>query len=408
MKLRFCDGNQITLLNSGREYFPALLATLEGARREIFLETYIFAGDATANAVLERLCAAAARGVRVHVLIDGFGARDMPDVYRERLVRSGARLLEYRRPVLWRPVRGLRRMHRKIAVIDGALDEDAVAAVAFVGGINIIDDWNTPDEVPPRFDYAVQVQGALVADIAAAARHLWNVTTLARLHGLAGSSVQRRAPRTAGAPESTVMCPRLPGAGMRAALAVRDNLLHRTAIEDAYLDAIKTARSHIILASGYFLPSRRVFRALRGAALRGVTVTVLLQGPTDHLLMKAASQSLYRRLLSAGIGVVEYTKSFLHAKVAVVDDEWATVGSSNFDPFSLLLAREANVVVQDAAFARQLRESLESAMTAGGTRVTADSVLRASWPARAMQWLAYRFACITVDLVMPSGARKVV
>ena len=113
MKLRFCDGNQITLLNSGREYFPALLATLEGARREIFLETYIFAGDATANAVLERLCAAAARGVRVHVLIDGFGARDMPDVYRERLVRSGACLLEYRRPVLWRPVRGLRRMHRK-------------------------------------------------------------------------------------------------------------------------------------------------------------------------------------------------------------------------------------------------------------------------------------------------------
>ncbi len=416
MKLRYRDGNQIALLNSGREYFPALLTALQNARHEIFLETYIFSGDATATAVVDRLCAAAVRGVRVQVLVDGFGARDMPEIYRERLARSGVRLQEYRRPVLWQPVRGLRRMHRKLAVIDGAPSEgagaggalagDALAgsAVAFVGGINIIDDWNTPDELPPRFDYAVAVQGPLVADIRAAACHLWNVTALARL----------RAPLTprlppwrlrGGAPADAPAAAARAGE-MRAALAVRDNLLHRTAIEDAYLDAIGGARTHILLACGYFLPSRRFFRVLRTAARRGVAVTVLLQGPSDHPLMKAAAQSLYRHLLGSGIKVVEYSKSFLHAKVAVIDDRWATVGSSNIDPFSLLLAREANLVVADSAFARQLRASLESAIAAGGTHVTSESLAHAGWLARSLQWLAYRFARIVVDLVTPNGARK--
>ena len=403
MNLRFRDSNRITLLNSGREYFPALLAALEGAQQEIFLETYIFSGDATASAVVERLCAAAARGVRVQVLVDGFGARDMPEVYRERLARSGACLLHYRRPVLWRPVRGLRRMHRKIAVVDPTR---ADFAQAFVGGINIIDDWNTPEEVPPRFDYAVHVQGPLVTDIAEAARHLWAVTWLARWRALAARRPPTEAPASVKTPATAL--PMSWRGEARAALVVRDNLLHRTAIEDAYLVAIKAARSHIIIACGYFLPSRRFYRALRGAALRGVAVTVLLQGPSDHPLMKAASQSLYRRLLAVGIGVVEYSKSFLHAKVAVIDDGWATVGSSNIDPFSLLLAREANVVVTDSVFARQLRISLEFAIMDGGTPVTTASLAHAGWWARAVQWLAYRFARVVIDLVRPSGARKLI
>ncbi len=407
MTLRFVAGNRIDLLNSGREYFPALLAALELARQEIFLEAYIFAQDATANAVVERLCAAAARGARVQVLVDGFGARDMPQDYRDRLAACGARVLDFRRPVLWRPVRGMRRMHRKLVVIDGAAvgtatgmqDPAATSArtsCAFAGGINIIDDWNTPHEVPPRFDYAVRIEGPLVAQLHAAARHLWTMTAMASMRARA----LVRAPAMAAQP--------VPGGTVRAALAIRDNVLHRTEIEDAYLDAIRAARSSIVMACGYFLPSRHFFGALRGAALRGVTVTIIMQGPSDHPIMKAATQSLYRHLLGAGIGVVEYSKSFLHAKVAVVDDHWATVGSSNIDPFSLLLSREANVVVTDTAFARQLRASLEQAMAEGGTRVTAADLTRTAWYLRLAQWLAYRFARITVDLVAPNGGRTLV
>ena len=410
MKLRFVAGNRIDLLNSGHEYFPALLAALELARHEIFLETYIFAQDATANAVVERLCAAAARGAKVQVLIDGFGARDMPQDYRDRLAACGARVLDFRRPVLWRPVRGMRRMHRKLVVIDGAAHDGpdgtaqgtaqgsaqgtARSSCAFAGGINIADDWNTPHEVPPRFDYAVRIEGPLVAQIHAAARHLWTMTAMASMRARA----LVRAPAMAGQPAS--------GGTVRAALAIRDNVLHRTEIEDAYLDAIRAARSNILMACGYFLPSRHFFGALRGAALRGVTVTIIMQGPSDHPIMKAATQSLYRHLLGAGIGVVEYSKSFLHAKVAVVDDHWATVGSSNIDPFSLLLSREANVVVTDTGFARQLRASLEQAISEGGTRVTLADLARTVWYQRLAQWLAYRFARITVDLVTPNGGRN--
>ena len=375
--------------------------------RKFFLEAYIFAQDATANAVVERLCAAAARGARVQVLVDGFGARDMPQDYRDRLAACGARVLDFRRPVLWRPVRGMRRMHRKLVVIDGAAvgtatgmqDPAATSArtsCAFAGGINIIDDWNTPHEVPPRFDYAVRIEGPLVAQLHAAARHLWTMTAMASMRARA----LVRAPAMAAQP--------VPGGTVRAALAIRDNVLHRTEIEDAYLDAIRAARSSIVMACGYFLPSRHFFGALRGAALRGVTVTIIMQGPSDHPIMKAATQSLYRHLLGAGIGVVEYSKSFLHAKVAVVDDHWATVGSSNIDPFSLLLSREANVVVTDTAFARQLRASLEQAMAEGGTRVTAADLTRTAWYLRLAQWLAYRFARITVDLVAPNGGRTLV
>jgi cardiolipin synthase len=383
MKLRFVAGNQIDLLNSGHEYFPALLAALDGARQEIYLEAYIFAQDATANAVVEHLCSAARRGARVHVLVDGFGARDMSPEYRARLHESGARVHEFRRPMILQPVRGMRRMHRKLVVVDGTC--------AFVGGINIVDDWNAPDEVPPRYDYAVRVRGPLVAEIHAAARHLWTVSAYGRMH------VRNWA--------RTKLEPGPPCGTALAALAIRDNVAHRTEIEDAYIDAIRSANSTIVLASGYFLPSQRFVRELRAATRRGVVVTIIVQGPSDHPLLKAATQSLYRRLLGAGIGLVEYGKSFLHAKVAVVDDVWATVGSSNIDPFSLLLSREANVVVSDAQFAAQLRESLEAAVAAGGIRITLADLTRTRWYTRVAQWLAYRFARLTVDIITPHGGR---
>ncbi len=380
MSARWADGNEVVLLHSGREYFPALLEALTASRAEVFLETYIFAEDATASAVVEALCDAARRGAAVHLLIDGFGARDMSADYRLRLAAAGARLLVYRKPLIWRPVRGLRRLHRKIVTIDGT--------VAFVGGINIVDDWNTPDEVPPRYDYAVRLRGPLSAMIRDDARRLW-----ARAGW--GLLPQKHMP----VPHLT---PIPPVGSTRAGFAIRDSVAHRTDIEDAYLAAIRTARRSIWIVSGYFLPSRRMVTALREAAIRGVRVEILLQGPSDHPLMKAASQSLYRAMLAAGFGVLEYTRSFLHAKVATIDDHWATVGSSNLDPFSLMLSREANLLVE-GDFARALRESIEAAVAEGATRIDEDALQRFSWWTRLVQWAAYRFARATVGWVTSGG-----
>ena len=231
---------------------------------------------------------------------------------------------------VWRRDR-VRRLHRKLVVADDR--------VAFIGGINIIDDFDTPRQKPPRYDYAVKIEGPLVGEVREEAVRLWNRIALARLERRWRVAHPHHAPRLP------------PRGSQKAALVVRDNLRHRRDIEDAYLEAIGTAKQEIIIASAYFFPGRRFRRALVSAAAHGVRVVLLLQGRVEYVLLHYASRALYGTLLEAGVEIYEYHRSFLHAKVAVVDGHWATVGSSNIDPFSLLLAREANVVTEDRRFA---------------------------------------------------------
>src|SRR5882724_3042526 len=379
MAVEFLPGNRLTLLRSGLEYFPALEAAIRGARREVFLETYIYAGDATGRRITHALCEAARRGAAVHLLVDGFGSRDMPEALARDLRDAGARLLVFR-PEVWRfPFRRdrLRRMHRKIVVADGR--------IAFVGGINIIDDMDTPRQKPPRYDYAVKIEGPLLGPIQESAVRLWNRVALARLEHR--WRVSHPVP------------PHLARAGsQRAALAVRDNLRHRRDIEEAYLAAIGSAQEEVIIASAYFFPGRRFRRALVGAAKRGVRVVLLLQGRVEYVLLYYASRALYGTLLEAGVEIYEYHKSFMHAKVAVIDGHWATVGSSNIDPFSLLLAREANVVIEDRRFAAELRGKLRADMERGARVVAKTRWFRQPLWRRIPNWIAYGLTRFTMGM----------
>ncbi len=368
----FVPGNRIELLRSGVEYFPALVAACDAAEREIYLETYIFEDDATGRRVAAALSRAALRGVVVHVLIDGFGSKDFSEELLRALQKDGVGVLKYRPDISpWTLRRErLRRLHHKIAVVD--------ARIAFVGGINVIDDMHTPKQVPPRFDYAVRVEGPLLAEIYPVVTRLWTLVTWSQLRRLWQPRVE--------IPPQVDRC-----GSQRAAFVIRDNLRHRKDIENAYLDAIVGARTEIVIASAYFFPGRSFRRALADAAARGVRVVLLLQGRVEYILLHYAARALYRRFLDAGIEIHEYSRSFLHAKVAVIDNQWATVGSSNIDPMSLLLAREANVVIDDAAFARDLRASLNEAIEIGAQRVE-----RANWERqshslamRIMTWICY-------------------
>ena len=368
MNAEFLPGNHLDLLKNGAEYFPALLAAVEAASSEIHLETYIFNTDATGRRLVAALGAAARRGVAVRVLVDGFGARDFPRELGLTLIASGVAVEVYRAELARLKMRRhrLRRLHRKLAVIDGR--------VAFVGGINVIDDVSHPS---PRFDYAVRVVGPLVAIIHANVRHLWRLVGWAKL--------QRRPPSLPAIDRAGE-----PLAGTTtAAFLIRDNLRHRRDIEEAYLDALAAAREEVILANAYFLPGWRFRHALREAASRGVSVTILLQGRVEYALIHYATQALYRNLLEGGVRIFEYHAGFLHAKVAVVDDCWATVGSSNIDPFSLLLAREGNLVVQDVGFATQLRVSLQHEIANGANEVALPDIRRRSMLGRAVRWAAY-------------------
>jgi cardiolipin synthase len=381
----FLPGNRIELLETGAGFFPALLAAIDAAECEVHLETYIYAADATGRAVTDALAAAARRGVAVRVLVDGFGARDFPAGLGRELAAAGATVEVYRPEVARLRLRRhrLRRLHRKLCVVDGR--------VAFVGGINVIDDQETP-EAAPRLDYAVRVEGPLVARIHAGVRHLWRLVGWARL--------QRR-PR--GVPVTPCALD-APAGAVSAAFLIRDNLRHRRDIEEAYLAAIAAARAEVLLASAYFLPGRRFRRALLDAAARGVRVTVLLQGKVEYFLLHYATQALYGQLLAGGVRVCEYDASFLHAKVGVVDEAWATVGSSNIDPFSLLLAREANVVVQDRAFAACLAASLKRAIAADAREITAADLTQSTLPRRALRWFAYGMVRLLLGITRYGGA----
>jgi cardiolipin synthase A/B len=385
------DGHQLRLIEGGEAFFRRLIESIDQARSQVQLETYIFDFRGTATAVAQALERAALRGVRVWLVVDGVGTGALPPEWAQRFERAG---------VAWRiysPLGALgllipsrwRRLHRKLAVIDGQ--------VAFCGGINLLDDWFDPhhgDLPHPRLDFAVQARGALVQQVQEAMTQLWwrlQAVRHVRQHNFpeafssfraAGLHLPWTHPEEAG-PDQLVG---------RAGLLLRDNLLHRTQIERAYLRAIAAARHEVVIANAYFLPGRRLRKALVLAALRGVKVRLILQGRYEYFMQYHAVRPVYGVLLAAGIEIHEYTASFLHAKVAVVDPQrdrpWATVGSSNLDPLSLLLAREANVVVQDSAFARQLHQRLEQVMHGHCQQVSVQAYSLRPWHQRLRERMA--------------------
>ena len=378
-------GNRIGLLTNGEQYFPELVAAIDAAQTEVFVESYIYCDDGTGQRIAEALARAAARGVATHLLVDGFGTPKFSPRLRTLLEDAGAELLVFRPSLLpWflrRPRAPLRRMHRKLASIDGRL--------GFIGGINIIDDVDPPHPLPPRYDFAVRVEGPLATELHLEAGKLWSRVAWANLgqRWPGFRKLRETAPRIGRAPP-----PPATAGNHRAALVIRDNVRRRRTIEEAYLELIAAARSEIVIANAYFFPTRRFRAALTGAARRKVEVTLLLQGRVEYLLQHYASRAHYRTLLDAGIRVREYHRSFLHAKVAVFDGRIATVGSSNIDPFSLLLAQEANVFVDDAGFAGELRASVLEACKAGSRPVSRYYWRRLSWSLKARIWICYRIA----------------
>jgi cardiolipin synthase len=368
--LSFVDNNDIRLLESGAAFFPALIEALDAAQHEVLFETYIFAEDDTALTVRDALIRAAQRGVRVRVLVDWIGTEHRPAA---RLGAAFAQAgVQYRVFNPWCK-RGIARSHRKITVID--------RSVAFVGGININDDWLCDHAAherlaAPRWDFTVRVCGPLVAQIHDEAQGQWLRAGHLRLsQRIALFRDLRRPPSTSCAHPA------------RAAFVVRDNLRNRSTIQRAYLQALGRAKHSVLLATPYFAPGRKFRKALAHAARRGVEVTLLI-GVGEFRIQDMVAHSFYPKLLADGIRVVEYRKTQLHAKVAVVDDDWATVGSSNCDGLSLFLNQEANVVVQDERFAATVRAHIERAIL-DGVPVRAEEFAHIGWIRRASYGLAY-------------------
>ena len=383
------------LLQGGRDFFPALIRALDAAQHWVQLETYIFDLHGEAAQVAEALMRAARRGVTVQVLVDGVGTSPLSPVWLQALSEAGVQWQVYS------PVRGRwdllklllapgrwRRLHRKLCVIDQQL--------LFCGGINVLDDLYDPNHGPlqaPRFDFTVQVAGAVARQACDVMAQLWwrvqagdsmrhrQLTQAWEAWREAGQAARMGAERVSQRPPLV--------ADARALLVLRDNLRFRNSIERAYRKAIGRAREEVLIANAYFLPGGRLKRALVLAARRGVKVTLLLQGRYEYFMQYHAARSVYHALLQEGVVIHEYETSFLHAKVAVVDGQWSTVGSSNLDPLRLLLAREANVVMEDRAFAQTLRARLLAAIASHGRLVRPEDHGRRPWRQRLLDQLAY-------------------
>ncbi|MBB6560913.1 cardiolipin synthase [Acidovorax soli] len=325
---RWVPGNQFELLENGEDFFPRVFQAIAQARREVMLETFILFDDKIGQELHAALLAAAKRGVQVHVLVDGFGSPDLSDRFVGELVEAGVhfRIFDPGKRVLGQRLNMLRRMHRKIVVVDGEH--------GFIGGINYSADHVADFGPEAKQDYAVQVRGPIVAQM-----HQYT-------HEAVLSPAERRRSRAKAAPARG-----LPYAGTAHAIfATRDNHDHTNDIERHYRIALRSARKRVVIANAYFFPGYRFIREMRRAARRGVDVRLILQGQPDMPIVKTAAGLLYDHLLRAGVRIYEYCERPLHGKVALVDDEWSTVGSSNLDPLSLSLNLEANVIIRDRAF----------------------------------------------------------
>ncbi len=366
----FTGGNRVRLLQGGRDLFPALTERIDAAQDSVWLALYIVSPLGQSGGVLQALMRAARRGVQVHLVVDGLGSRDAPDSLWKDMASAGVQLAVYRPVKGWSAIFDAgqwRRMHLKLCVVDGAH--------AFIGGINLIDDhydlhhgWSDQ----PRLDYALQAQGAVVTPMLHTVKAIWtraqfgrdwrddlsqwaqDPNRLKRLQELLRQARLRLSPEEQSAIAQAVNLS-LP---MRSAFVMRDNLRQRRTIEQASLQAILQARQRIDIVTPYFYPHRAIRLALRSAASRGVEVRLLLQGKLDYRIAGLAAQVLYHELQWHGVRIFEYQPAFLHAKVLCVDDEWATVGSSNLDPLSLVLNLEGNLIVKDRGFVRTLSASL--------------------------------------------------
>ena len=400
-------GHQLLLLEGGDELFPALVAAMDAARRVVHLETYIFEFAGSALTVASALERAAQRGVLVRLVVDGVGTPQIPEEWQQRFAQAGVRWRVYAplgRFGLLIPSRW-RRLHRKLCVVDETL--------GFCGGINLIDDL---DDVAlgrlevPRLDFTLRIAGPLVEDMVDTMEGLWwrlQAVRKARQREfkMAWQALKETLPsgdfspflnqfsKKASADQTTSQAARgateLGVDDASAALLLRDNLTHRHDIERAYLKAIGVARHDIVIANAYFVPGRKLRRALTLAAQRGVRVRLLVQGRYENFFQFHSARPVHQTLVAAGIEIREYAPSALHAKVAVVDQRWATVGSTNLDPLSLLLAREANVSTTDERFAAMLYRRLDTLMRESGQAIDPASLTQRSIGQRILDRLAF-------------------
>lgn len=358
---KYLNGHQLKLLHSGEEYFLELVAVIASAKTLLHLQVYIFDEDTTGKKIIAALKAAALRGVKVYVMVDGVGS-DLSRKCVNELKKSGIRF-RYFSPL---PFQGLtqsgRRLHHKICVADDK--------IALIGGINIADKYSGLNQPKAWFDYAIKIEGPVCTNITNICESIW----------------QRRFRRRKTKVHAIV------AKGASAVRISRNDWLRRKyEISTGYKRMLRTAQKEIIIVASYFIPSRRLLKIIVNAAKQGRAISIILSRKSDVPFIKAATAYLYSRLLRNGVKIFEYTESILHAKVCVVDEEWCTIGSHNLNHLSEFLSVETNVDVMDKKFATVLKSELETVMKNQCVEITFEDYKKQGTVLEQLRrWISYK------------------
>ncbi len=319
------DPEYIELVHSGEDYFRRLKNLIKNAQQEIHLQTYIFENDETGNDIAACLKEAAQRNVNVYVLLDAYGSASLPDSFVQDLMQHGISFRFFSPLFSFNNFYLGRRMHHKILVADGI--------AALIGGINIAGKYHGNPKSEPWLDYAVQLNCPAAVELQNLCKNLFLKKTGLRKIKSVFHPADKALVR----------------------IIQNDWLIGKTEVCDAYINALLHAEKEVVIAGSYFLPGRRMSRALKKACKRGVKITVILAGVSDVPLVRRAATHLYSSFLRRHMELYEWNKSVLHSKAAVADNKWATVGSFNLNSLSCYGSIEMNVEIYSPGFAELLR-----------------------------------------------------
>jgi len=364
--LRWRPQCEITVLREGAETFPAMLEAIAAAQSSILLEVYILAADTTGDRFKAALLERARAGVTIRILYDAVGSFGLATSWSDELRAAGVEVHAFNPIGLWRRrFRWSHRDHRKILVVDDQ--------VAFTGGLNIADDYAAVEDGGKGWhDMHCRVRGPAVLDLSRLFRRTW----------LASSGTPYPAPQRASE------APAGPGASF-ARVIENSKRRQRGAFRRTYLHVIKHARDAVLIENAYFLPERRVRRALARAVRRGVKVSVIVPGHSDVKMVEYASDYVLRRLAKRGVEILRWQGPMMHAKTAVVDGVWSTIGSYNFDAQSRLNNLEVTVEILDPAVGAEMVDEFTQSRT---NCVLYDEAawLALPWYRKVLAWIGYR------------------
>lgn len=329
--------NTARLVKGGREYFDLMLSLINSAKDTIHLQTYIFREDTTGTMVADALINAAARKVKVYLMADGYASQSLSAKMLSQLADAGVHFRFFEPLVRSKYFYFGRRMHHKVMVVD--------SRYALVGGINIADHYNDLDDKPAWLDFALFTEGVVANELCVLCWKTWKSFPLKM-----GITPCERQNKVIGL---------VHGNSCNLRMRRNDWVRRKNQISASYIEMIRLAQSNITIMCSYFLPGETIRRLLGQAAQRGVRIRVIAAGPSDVMLSKHAERWLYDWLLRHSIELYEYQPKVLHAKIAVCDGEWFTVGSYNINKLSAYASIELNIDVQDAILAKDVVQMMD-------------------------------------------------